>query len=65
MHAVPPDDRSAKDLPAGGLHPGFNGLAAPAFLGRKVNERLGKRPISAPYAAHSQDLIDFSAIGGI
>jgi len=61
MHAVPPDDRFTEDLRGPRLRPGFKTGEDAAFLGRKVNERLGKEPIREPHAAHSQDLIDFSA----
>jgi hypothetical protein len=65
MHAVPPDDRFTKDLRGCWLRPGFKPPENAAILGGKVNERLGKRPISPPDSAHSQDLIDFSAAEGI
>src|SRR3954447_23031082 len=46
------------------LRPGFKPPGRGAFLGRKVNEGLGKAQIARRHAAHSQDLIDFSAVGG-
>jgi hypothetical protein len=64
MHAVPPDDRFVKGLSGFRLRPGFELPGSAAFLGGKVNERLGNGR-SAAACAHSQDLIDFSASGGI
>jgi hypothetical protein len=65
MHAVPQTTVSSS-FTGLRLRPGFKMPGKAAFLGGKVNERLRpKPPISAPHAAHSQDLIDFSSCGGI